>query len=343
MPTFDEDVTVNGIIRVRDGFRPLTDDWEIARNGEHLEIREPEHSNKVWAKFNDDRSLHLIGTPNLHVDGKVGIGTTNPQAKLEVQAPWSDWMFLNQQRDTEGGGGFHIHNPWGNSDQSQGDPSRNRLEIAYKTSTGQDLWGQFVLHGPTGNVGLGAVNPRAKLEVQAPWSDWMFLNQQRDTEGGGGFHIHNPWGNSDQSQGDPSRNRLEIAYKTSTGQDLWGQFVLHGPTGNVGIGTVNPQAKLDVNGDIKVKDWTLSVPDYVFDQDYELRNLDELRTYVDSHKHLPEIPSALQVREEGVNLGEFCMSLLKKIEEISLYMLQQHEVIQAQSERLAKLERSNSM
>lgn len=110
--------------------------------------------------------------------------------------------------------------------------------------------------------------------------------------------------------------------------------------GRVGIGTTNPQATLDVNGDIKVKDWSLSVPDYVFDQDYELRNLDELRTYIDSHKHLPEMPSARKINEDGVNLGEFCMSLLKKIEELSLYVLQQNEITQGQNKRLTKLESS---
>ncbi|HEY9662582.1 MAG TPA: hypothetical protein V6C65_29360, partial [Allocoleopsis sp.] len=120
------------------------------------------------------------------------------------------------------------------------------------------------------------------------------------------------------------------------------QFVINN-AGNVGIGTATPQAKLDVNGDIKVKDWTLSVPDYVFDQAYELRNLNELRHYIDRHKHLPDVPSAQTVHEEGVNLGEFCMSLLKKIEELSLYVLQQHEIIQAQDDRLAKLEQSANL
>jgi hypothetical protein len=199
---------------------------------------------------------------------------------------------------------------------------------------------RMVIDDDNGNVGIGTPLPQGKLDIQTPWGDWLFLRQQRNVEGGGGFHLHNPWGNSDQPQGDPARNRLEIAYKTSTGEDLWGQFVIHGPTGNVGIGTVDPQAKLDVNGDIKLKDWTLSVPDYVFDPAYNLRTLDDLRRYIDRHKHLPDLPSAQQVGEAGVNLGEFCMTLLKKIEELSLYVLQQHEIIQAQNERLATLERA---
>ena len=104
-----------------------------------------------------------------------------------------------------------------------------------------------------GNVGIGCTDPQAKVEIQAPHSDWMFLRQERDKDGGG-FHIHNPWGNSDQPQGDASRNRLEIGYRRIDGEDLWGQFVLNGNTGNVGIGTPNPTSRLHVMGTIKVED-----------------------------------------------------------------------------------------
>ncbi len=92
------------------------------------------------------------------------------------------------------------------------------------------------------------VTINGQLSVARPWSDWMFLQQQRDVGGGGGFHVHNPWGNSTAPQGAADRNRLEIGYRTASGQDLWGQLVVHGPTGNVGIGTVNPQQKLAVAG-----------------------------------------------------------------------------------------------
>lgn len=170
MPKFDEDVIVNGKIRARDGYRPLTDDWEIVRNGEFLEIREPEQLQgkigKVWARFRDDVCLHLIGTPNLWIEGRIGVGTTTPTAKVEIQTGWSDWIFLRQERDQDGGGGFHIHNPWGNSTQPQGIDDRNSLVIAYRTSAGQSLWGNsFVFHGPTGYVGLGVPHPKERLHV----------------------------------------------------------------------------------------------------------------------------------------------------------------------------------
>ena len=166
MPTYNEDLVVNGLIRARDGYRPSTNDWEIVRNGEYLEIREPEQANKVWARFRDDVCLHLIGTPNLWVEGRIGVGSTNPTAKVEIQAPWSDWMFLRQERNRDGGGGFHIHNPWGHSNQPQGTNARNALVIAYRTSNGDSLWGQaFVFHGPTGNVGIGVPHPQERLHV----------------------------------------------------------------------------------------------------------------------------------------------------------------------------------
>ena len=100
----------------------------------------------------------------LDVTGEVGFSG----GKLEVQSPWGDWIFLRQERDRDGGGGFHIHNPWGNSNQRQGAADRNRLEIGYTKPDGGTLWGQLVIHGPTGNVGIGTTAPGAKLHVYRP-------------------------------------------------------------------------------------------------------------------------------------------------------------------------------
>ena len=102
------------------------------------------------------------------------------------------------------------------------------------------------------------------------------MKQERNIDSGG-FHFHNPWGNSTTPQGDASRNRLEIGYQTASGKNLWGQLVIQGPTGNIGMGTVNPQTKLDVIGTSKTQrlqlgeKWLLSGVGDVYANDDWLR------------------------------------------------------------------------
>lgn len=96
------------------------------------------------------------------------------------------------------------------------------------------------------------------VEIVRPWANWLFLRQQRDVGGGGGFLVHNPWGSSTQPQGAAERNRLEIGYQTSAGQALWGQLVIHGPSGRVGIGTVAPADRLHVAGNVRANDFLVT-------------------------------------------------------------------------------------
>jgi len=82
----------------------------------------------------------------------------------------------------------------------------------------------------------------------------------------------------------------------------------------------------------------LNVPDYVFEDDYELMPLQELRSFIDENGHLPGIAPAHEVREEGLDLAGSQMGLLQKVEELTLYTLQQQDQIQQQRERIAYLE-----
>ncbi|MCW8309711.1 hypothetical protein K7A41_00555 [Sphingobacterium sp. InxBP1] len=100
--------------------------------------------------------------------------------------------------------------------------------------------------------------------------------------------------------------------------------------GAVDIGTETPRDKLSVNGRIRaqeVKVETANWPDYVFHDNYDLKSLDSLRTFITQNGHLPEVPSAKTVESEGVDLGEMNKLLLKKIEELTLYLLQKDEEI----------------
>jgi len=110
----------------------------------------------------------------------------------------------------------------------------------------------------------------------------------------------------------------------------------------VGIGTTNPQAKLAVNGDIratkiKVLADVNAVPDYVFEEDYELQSLEEVEAYVKEHSHLPEVPSAQEMSEEGHDLGKMNLLLLKKIEELTLHVIELQKENQRQDQVIKKL------
>ncbi len=97
--------------------------------------------------------------------------------------------------------------------------------------------------------------------------------------------------------------------------------------GNVGIGITNPQNALSVNGNIQAKEVvvTESPADYVFDPDYKLAPLSEVAQYVEDHHHLPDIPSAAEVQQKGMSVGDMQSKLLAKIEELTLHMIQAEE------------------
>ena len=82
----------------------------------------------------------------------------------------------------------------------------------------------------------------------------------------------------------------------------------------------------------------IEVPDYVFEPDYKLMPAEELGRYLEREKHLPNLPKANEIKEKGLNLSEFQMKLLEKIEELTLYAVQQSKTIGELRERLAVLE-----
>lgn len=112
--------------------------------------------------------------------------------------------------------------------------------------------------------------------------------------------------------------------------------------GNVGIGTATTGShKLAVEGSIgarEIKVETTIWPDFVFENDYELRNLDEVENYISENNRLPEIPSEAEVTENGINLGEMDAKLLQKIEELTLYLIEQNKEIKELKEKMEKLE-----
>jgi hypothetical protein len=103
--------------------------------------------------------------------------------------------------------------------------------------------------------------------------------------------------------------------------------------GNVGIGTDLPSEKLTVNGKIRARAIRVDVdamPDYVFSPKYELLPLPELEKFIQVYKHLPEVPSASDAEKNGIELGEMNKILLKKIEELTLHLIEKDKALAAQ-------------
>ncbi len=156
----------------------------------------------------------------------------------------------------------------------------------------------------------------------------------------------------DPAGGSTYNGNWAIGYNGNTGNDFsisnsYGGtqydylFHISASTRNVGIGTSSPAEKLSVNGKIlakEIKVTTSGWPDYVFMPSHRLPGLNEVSAYIRSNGHLPEIPSAAEAEKEGINLGEMNNKLLKKIEELTLYLIEQDKRIQ----ELEKKQRTTS-
>jgi hypothetical protein len=95
--------------------------------------------------------------------------------------------------------------------------------------------------------------------------------------------------------------------------------------GDIGIGTTTPREKLSVNGKIRtheIKVETSNWPDYVFEEGYQVVKLNELESYIKTHRHLPDMPSAKEVETNGIALGEMVKLQQQKIEELTLHLIE---------------------
>ncbi len=106
----------------------------------------------------------------------------------------------------------------------------------------------------------------------------------------------------------------------------WVNLFHVGVNGDIGIGTMNPTAKLAVNGTVLAKRVKVSVaaaewPDFVFSKTYTLPSLQEVENYISQHQHLPDMPAAAEVAKDGHDLGEMNRKLLQKVEELTLYII----------------------
>ncbi|WP_425102244.1 hypothetical protein [Tropicibacter sp. S64] len=274
----------------------------------------------------------------LGADRKVGIGTELPQADLHIVTASANKI---RMQDTFGGsewmitfanGGFHLQD-------------RGTLNYPFRIADNAPegaLWVRF-----DGRIGMGTTNPQSPLQINS--ADTATDGQQgiivqnvsgvpgprglftMRNNGGSYFSLENTGAGTTWyfTHEDRTPHRFIIADAVPDGPEM----------------TLSADGVLTVPGGFVVGATALTVPDYVFDADYALRPLSEVSGFIAENGHLPEVPSAAEVTREGLDMARMQLAQLKKIEELTLYTLEQQAIIEAQArenaalaDRLARIE-----
>jgi len=234
------------------------------------------------------------------------------------------------------------------------------------TPSGNDIY-----NSNTGNVGIGTSTPKAILDMGKPLNPGQvstILARLLEGYGAGGGTYLGTVGYNTQLSGtitdvtDVKSFAIEHSFYGATNSSI--NFLRGGGTiggsisfntndntekmrilynGNVGIGILHPQNKLDVNGTIHSKAVLIDLngwADYVFKPSYQLRPLTEVKAYIDQNQHLPDIPSEQEIAKNGLNVGEMNKLLMKKVEELTLYLIEKDKQINELQRRVSSLETS---
>jgi hypothetical protein len=233
-------------------------------------------------------------------NGNVGIGTTTPSQKFQVNG---NTLFVGNSKIT---GSIEIgtNDPL---DRLQVGSGFTKLAIGTAGADGLDWGSSYIGFNATRTIynhweieGIGNVN--------------------------GASVIYSNWGGDICFSGFPSSNGNSL---TKTDLDVKNNVVMRiSPTGLVGIGTdlsdqYSYMYKLNVGGGIRAKSLKIypGWSDFVFDKNYALPTLRDVETYIATYGHLPEIPNNCEVQENGIDVGEMNAKLLQKIEELTLYLI----------------------
>ena len=217
--------------------------------------------------------------------------------------------------------------------------------MIFFTATTQAQWtasGSNIYNTNSGNVGIGITTPTEKLTVggniklsNGIYWDWpnRIIEQYADADG--------------ESRSIRFRNSMNAANGNPKGgfdfADHLGNSVMRIIDNSVGIGTTNPGSfKLAVEGRIGAREVRVTNanpwPDYVFSPRYELLPLKQVEAFIQQNGHLPDVPSEKEIRKEGYDLSKMDATLLKKIEELTLHMIELNKKVEQLTEENKRLQ-----
>ncbi|WP_412465565.1 hypothetical protein [Pedobacter sp. KLB.chiD] len=307
--------------------------------------------------------------------GNVGIGTTFPATKLEVMQATSGWTMNSRVNAVTAGeiNGLKFYSGYIGEDKWAGIASIS--ESLHSNKTGLALFSGMTERlriSGDGNVGIGTIAPRAFFDVanyqgggslgsvfsRLPEGDGngegtylgvkAYGTQPADYEGKTFSLEHSFYGRTNNSINFYRGTGVTGGFITFSTNDNIEQMRID-PWGKVGIGLKNPTEMLSVNGRIKAKEVRVDgtgAPDYVFEENYQNLTLPALESYIKANKHLPEVPSAKELERDGMAVGEMNKLLLKKIEELTLHLIEKDKQyngllgnVKKQDERIRLLEK----
>ncbi|MDO6746276.1 hypothetical protein [Gilvimarinus sp. 1_MG-2023] len=246
---------------------------------------------------------------SLYVDdaGRVGLGTSTPVVEAHIKDGDSPTMRLEQ----DGSSGFTAQT-W--------DVAGNETNFFVRDVTnGSTLPFRIRPSAPSnsvyidtdGDIGLGTSSPDAPLEVSSSES----FNFFRLTATGAAPNASVDFTYTDAA----AEGELRINIVDGDAQE----FALD-DDGNLTI-----MGSLTANGSV--------FPDYVFADDYVLMPLNEVQAFIEKNRHLPNVPSAKEIEADGLNMTDMQKLIMEKVEELTLYTIQQQETIEAQGKLIAEL------
>jgi hypothetical protein len=271
------------------------------------------------------------GSNALYVDdyGRVGLGTSTPAVELEVRDSDTPSVRLNQ--DGSGGWAPQTWDVAGNEANFFIRDVTNGSQLPFRIKPGADSNSLYI--NSDNNIGIGTESPDAAVHVQRNSGTAQLLVEEQSS----GYAVQLKLLNN----GTP---RMEFD-DTSTANNIWNMGLdansnfIYTHFDNSGL-----QMKLSPSGDLTIQgSLTTAVtnyPDYVFESDYDLMSLEDLQTFIEQENHLPNIDSVSEVEAQGgvVDMSTLQMQLLQKIEELTLYTLQQQQTIEELQVRLDALE-----